>query len=80
MAVQASQGNLVHMRQLQQEPNVRTRTGPAVPPPLEPLCLYGDPFRKPGAGGCCQACKQAHIRYNCFRDSDMDKSASILLD
>jgi hypothetical protein len=74
--VKALQGSRAPVRQLLQEPDVRTRTL-RVPPPAGPVCSYGDPFRKPESGGCCQACKQANIRYNYFRDSDLNSSAPI---
>jgi hypothetical protein len=55
-------------RQLkQEEPNAMRR----VPPPPGRLCDYGDPFRMPGQGGCCQACKMAAAKYTDFKDSDL---------
>eukprot|EP00884_Botryococcus_braunii_P005814 jgi/Botrbrau1/15233/Bobra.0149s0086.1 len=52
----------------QEEPDVRKRSPPSPPPRL---CDFGDPFRMPGQGGCCQACKMAAAKYTHFRDSDL---------
>jgi hypothetical protein len=70
----ALQGGQGPRRGLQQQPDVRTRTGRAPPPPAS-LCSFGDPYRKPGSGGCCQACRLANARYNYYRESDLDPSA-----
>lgn len=62
------------MRRLRQseEPDVRRKRAP--PPPPARICDAGDPFAKPGTGGCCQACKMAARKYSHFRDSDLDPS------
>jgi hypothetical protein len=62
-------------RQLLQEPTPRTRTSSS-PPPSGKLCSYGDPWRKQGAGGCCEACQRANKAYTHFKDTDMDPSTS----
>jgi hypothetical protein len=62
-------------RQLLQEPTPRTRTT-ASPPPSGKLCSYGDPWRKQGAGGCCEACQRANKAYTHWKDADLDPSTS----
>jgi hypothetical protein len=64
-------------RQILQLTSTRTRTAP--PPSSGKVCTYGDPFQKPGAGGCCEACRQAAKVYTHYRDSDLDPSEFLLL-
>jgi hypothetical protein len=52
-----------------EDPDVRRR---GTPPPPSRVCDYGDPFAKPGQGGCCEACKRAAKKYTHFKDSDLD--------
>ncbi len=61
-------------RKLRQVPEVKSRAAKFSPPPARPLCSFGDPYRKPGTGGCCQACRDSNKRYNFYRDSDLDPS------
>jgi hypothetical protein len=59
-------------RRLFQEVTPRTRTVP--PAPDNRICDYGDPFAKPSAGGCCEACRRASQVYTHFKDSDLNPS------
>eukprot|EP00884_Botryococcus_braunii_P005813 jgi/Botrbrau1/15232/Bobra.0149s0085.1 len=62
-------------RHLQQseEPDVKKRSPPSPP---QRLCDYGDPFRKPQEGGCCEACRLAAQKYTHFKDSDLVASTT----
>lgn len=65
--------SFVVSRRLQQgeDPDVRNRRPPPPPPRI---CDYGDPFRMPSQGGCCQACRMAAKKYTHYKDSDLAPS------
>lgn len=52
----------------------RNRTSDGASPPPRRICDYGDPFRMPTYGGCCEACKKAAKIYTHYKDSDLDPS------